>query len=76
MACNSGTASLHLIYMALDAGLNKNILTTPLTFVATANAARMLEQKFFSDVHQDTGLMDLKSAEKILKLTIKYILYQ
>ena len=68
LACNSGTASLHLIYMALDAGLNKNILTTPLTFVATANAARMCGAKvFFSDVHQDTGLMDLKSAEKILK---------
>ena len=47
LACNSGTASLHLIYMALDAGLNKNILTTPLTFVATANAARMCGAKVF-----------------------------
>ena len=54
--------------MALNAGPKKNILTTPLTFVATANAARMCgAQVFFSDVHQDTGLMDLKSAEKILK---------
>ena len=25
LACNSGTASLHLIYMALNAGPNKNI---------------------------------------------------
>ena len=54
--------------MALNAGQKKNILTTPLTFLATANAARMCGAKvFFSDVHQDTGLMDLKSAEKILK---------
>ena len=68
IACNSGTASLHLIYMALNAGPNKNVLTTPLTFVATANAARMCGAKvFFSDVHKDTGLMDLKSTEKILK---------
>lgn len=68
LACNSGTASLHLIYMALNAGPKKNILTTPLTFVATANAARMCGAKvYLSDVDQDTGLMDLKSAEKILK---------
>ena len=68
IACNSGTASLHLIYMALNAGPNKNVLTTPLTFVATANAARMCGAKvIFSDVHKDTGLIDLKSTEKILK---------
>ena len=68
LACNSGTASLHLIYMALKAGQKKNILTTPLTFVATANAARMCGAKvYFSDVDKETGLMDLKSVEKVLK---------
>ncbi len=68
VACNSGTASLHLIYMALNAGPKKHILTTPLTFVATANAARMCGAKvYLSDVNPNTGLMDLKSAERILK---------
>ncbi len=68
LACNSGTASLHLIYMALKAGPKKNILTTPLTFVATANAARMCGAKvYFTDVDQETGLMDLKSTERVLK---------
>lgn len=68
IACNSGTAALHMIYMALGVNESKGILTTPLTFLATANAAKMCNAPvYFADVDEKTGLMDLDSAEEQLK---------
>lgn len=68
IACNSGTAALHLVYMALKIDNKKSLLTTPITFAATANAARMCKAKvYFTDVDRDTGLMSLKSLENKLK---------
>ena len=68
IACSSGTAALHLIYLAL--GLNKNsaILTTPITFLATANAAKYVGANiYFADVEPETGLICKNSVYKILK---------
>ena len=68
IACNSGTAALHMIYMSLGANESKGVLTTPLTFLATANAAKMCNAPvYFADVDEKTGLMDLNSAEEQLK---------
>ena len=39
VSVSSGTAALHLIYLALGAGPGKTIWTSPNSFVATANAA-------------------------------------
>jgi UDP-4-amino-4,6-dideoxy-N-acetyl-beta-L-altrosamine transaminase len=39
VAVSSGTAALHLVYLALGVGPGKTIWTSPNTFVATANAA-------------------------------------
>ena len=39
VSVSSGTAALHLLYLALGAGPGKAIWTSPNTFVATANAA-------------------------------------
>jgi UDP-4-amino-4,6-dideoxy-N-acetyl-beta-L-altrosamine transaminase len=39
VAVSSGTAALHLIYLAMGLGPGKTIWTSPNTFVATANAA-------------------------------------
>ena len=36
IVCNSGTAALHLIYMALGVGPKAGLLTSPITFLATA----------------------------------------
>ena len=43
VAVNSGTAALHCAYYALGIKPGDNIVTSPLTFAATANAARFSE---------------------------------
>ncbi len=56
VVCNSGTAALHLVYMALDLGPERGLLTSPVTFLATANAARMCGASvIFADVDPATG---------------------
>lgn len=56
---NSGTAALHAAYFAADLGPGDELVTTPLTFAATANAAMHLGAKVrFIDVLPGTGLMD------------------
>jgi dTDP-4-amino-4,6-dideoxygalactose transaminase len=56
VVCNSGTAALHLAYMAAGLDRGKRLLTTPLTFLATANAARMCQADVdFADVDPATG---------------------
>ncbi|MFG1497965.1 UDP-4-amino-4,6-dideoxy-N-acetyl-beta-L-altrosamine transaminase [Saccharospirillum sp. HFRX-1] len=39
VACNSATSALHLAYLALGVGPGDSVWTSPITFVATANAA-------------------------------------
>ena len=39
VAVSSGTAALHLAYLACGVGPKKKVLTSPVSFVATANAA-------------------------------------
>lgn len=55
----SGTAALHTAYAALQVGAGDEVVTTPLTFVATASAAAMLGATVvFADVCEDTGNLD------------------
>ncbi len=55
VVCN-GTAALHLAYAALDIGKGDEVITTPLTFAATANAARYLGAELrFADVDPESG---------------------
>ncbi|MBZ7940358.1 UDP-4-amino-4,6-dideoxy-N-acetyl-beta-L-altrosamine transaminase [Campylobacter molothri] len=63
---NSATSALHLAYSALNVK-NKTILTTPLTFAATANAALMAGARVeFIDIKSD-GNIDEKKIEQRLK---------
>ena len=67
IACSSGTAALHLIYLAMELNENTAILTTPITFLATAHAARLTGAKVhFADVDKDTGLILEDSVREIL----------
>ncbi|OUU25500.1 MAG: UDP-4-amino-4,6-dideoxy-N-acetyl-beta-L-altrosamine transaminase [Candidatus Endolissoclinum sp. TMED37] len=67
IVCNSGTAALHLIYNALGLSNGDTILTSPITFVATANAARMCgAEVVFADVDPDTGLLTADRIEKAI----------
>lgn len=59
IAVGTGTAALHAAYFALGLGPGDELLTTPLTFAATSNAALYLGADVrFVDVEPDTGLID------------------
>lgn len=56
---NSGTAALHAMYAAVGVGPGRTVVTSPLTFAATANAARYLGATVrFVDVDAATGTID------------------
>ena len=55
VAVSSGTAALHLAALAADLGPGSRLLTSPITFVATANAARYTGAEVtFVDVESST----------------------
>ena len=56
---NSGTAALHAAYFAAGVGCGDEVITSPITFAATANAALFLGARpVFVDVWQDTINID------------------
>jgi UDP-4-amino-4,6-dideoxy-N-acetyl-beta-L-altrosamine transaminase len=64
IAVNSGTSALHAAYFAAGLGPGDEIVTSPLTFAATANAALYLGATVrFADVDPDTGNLDPATAE-------------
>ena len=64
VALNSGTAALHAAYHAAGLGAGDEIITSPLTFAATANAALYLGCTVrFVDVDPRTGLIDPAAIE-------------
>jgi len=57
-SCNSGTAALHLAFMAIDVKKNDVIIMPAVNFVAVYNMARLMNAKiFFADVDPLTGQM-------------------
>ena len=61
---NSATAALHAAYAVLGIGPGRSVLTSPITFVATANAACYLGGSVrFADVDPTTGLIDPDAAD-------------
>lgn len=68
IVCNSGTAALHLAYLAIGLGSGDTLLTAPVTFLATANAAVMCGADVaFCDVEKDTGILSVEAAESYLE---------
>jgi len=59
VSCTSGTAALHIGYAAAGVGAGDAIVTTPMTFVATASSAMALgAEVLFVDVEDDTLNID------------------
>ena len=59
IACNSGTAALHMALAALDVGPGDVVIVPANTFLATANAGIYVGAEVrFADVDPDTGLME------------------
>lgn len=71
VAVNSGTAALHCAYAAAGVGPGTNIVTTPLTFAATATAALHLGADVrFADIDEGTLLIDPdRVAEQVNRAT-------
>lgn len=64
---NSATSALHLAYTALNVE-NKTILTTPLSFAATANAALMAGARVeFIDIKNDGNIDEVKLSQRLEK---------
>lgn len=63
-AVNSGTSALHVAYFAAGLQAGDEIITSPLTFAATANAALYLGASVkFVDIEPDTGNIDASLIE-------------
>jgi dTDP-4-amino-4,6-dideoxygalactose transaminase len=64
VSVTSGTAALHVAYAACGVRAGDEVVTSPLTFVATASTAVMLGATVvFADVDPDTGLLDAGAAK-------------
>lgn len=67
VACNSGTAALHLAAMALRLGPGDAAVVPTLTFLATANVVRLCgAEVVFADVDSETGLLTPGTFESAL----------
>lgn len=67
---NSATSALHVGYLALGIKENDEVITTPLTFAATANAALMAGAKVkFCDIKFDGNINENKLSELITSKT-------
>ena len=67
VSCTSGTAALHVAYSALALRPGDQVVTTPMTFVATASGASLAgAEVLFADVEDDTANLDPASVEALV----------
>jgi UDP-4-amino-4,6-dideoxy-N-acetyl-beta-L-altrosamine transaminase len=68
VAVSSGTAALHLAALAADLGPGDTLVTTPITFVASANCALYCGADVgLVDVDPETVTIDLEALKRALK---------
>jgi UDP-4-amino-4,6-dideoxy-N-acetyl-beta-L-altrosamine transaminase len=74
VSVTSGTAALHVAYAAAGIGPGDEVVTTPLTFAATASCAILLGASVvFADVEEDTGNLDPEAAETAVTSRTKVV---
>lgn len=75
LALNSCTAAMHLSLIAAGVGRGDEVITTPLTFSATANVILHVGAKpVFVDVEKATGNIDAKNIERYITKNTKAIM--
>ncbi len=79
VAVANGTAALHLCTMALNVTPGDSVITTPITFAASANCVAYCGgEVLFADIDPSSYLIDIESVRKLLvssqKGTIKGII--
>lgn len=74
VAFNSGTSALHAAYFAAGVGPGDEVITSPITFAATANAALFLGARpVFCDVRPDTVNIDPSKIERYITSRTKVL---
>ena len=72
---NSCTAALHLSLLASGIGMGDEVITTPMTFIATVTAILHTGGRpVFVDVEPDTGLMDVDNIEAAVTENTKAVI--
>ncbi len=75
VACNSGTDALSLALRAFDIGAGDEVITTPFTFIATAEVISNLGAKpVFVDINATTFNLDVEQVEKVVTPKTKAII--
>lgn len=68
VAVSNGTAALHLGVMALGIKPGQKVITTPITFAASANAVRYCGgEVVFADIDPETYLIDEAAVRRLLE---------
>ncbi|MEY4011037.1 MAG: UDP-4-amino-4,6-dideoxy-N-acetyl-beta-L-altrosamine transaminase [Bacteroidota bacterium] len=68
VAVSNGTAALHLCTLALGVKEGDKVITTPITFAASANCVRYCGgEVVFSDINPDTYLLDIDKVKILLE---------
>lgn len=74
VAVSSGTAALHLAMLAAGVGPGDEVIVPPLTFVASANAARYVgAEPVFADIDERTFLIDPTEVARLVTPRTKAI---
>lgn len=74
VSVTSGTAALHTAYAAAGVGPGDEVITTPMTFVATASCAVALGASIkFADIEPDTANVDPAAIEPLLSERTKVV---
>jgi UDP-4-amino-4,6-dideoxy-N-acetyl-beta-L-altrosamine transaminase len=68
VAVNNATSGLHLSVLALGLKAGDRVITTPITFAASANCVRFVGgEVWFADINPDTYLLDIESVKELIE---------
>ncbi len=68
VAVNNATSGLHLSVLALNLKKGDRVITTPITFAASANSIRYAgAEVWFADIDPNTYLLDINSVKELIE---------
>ncbi|MCC6278775.1 MAG: UDP-4-amino-4,6-dideoxy-N-acetyl-beta-L-altrosamine transaminase [Oligoflexia bacterium] len=75
VVCNSATSGLHIACLAAGVGSGDEVITSPITFVASSNCAFYVgATPVFADVDERTALINPREIEKVITPKTKAII--
>ncbi|MNS49751.1 UDP-4-amino-4,6-dideoxy-N-acetyl-beta-L-altrosamine transaminase [compost metagenome] len=68
VAVNNATAGLHIAVMAMELKKGERVITTPITFAASANCVKFVGgEVWFADIDRDTYLLSLEKTRALIE---------